>query len=274
MPTIPNFPQSLLDEHKEWHDARHNFNINPPIGYGLEFLQYHRDFIARALAWYHQNGNDPRLVEAWVSVPEPIRQTSCYNQEAEARILFQPESFASADELGRFIESSNIHSCIHREAATLYGDPAINDFDTAPRNTVFYNIHGMVDRWWRNWEGLGRFGGESSYWCGSFEGESEEVLYYSPNDGKWWLGKSSSRKDFNKRVIVAVEWSTVGESRHFGPMNDGRLFRVWDLDGDGKLEVLFRHPIYSYWVEGKVKDGRIAWQPIRLQPRGLPSSLD
>ncbi|TFE23703.1 hypothetical protein E2980_18555 [Cohnella luojiensis] len=132
-------------------------NLDPPPGYGLEFLRYHRDFTARALAWYYRNGYDPRLVEAWASVPEPIRQAPCYNHAAEARILFQPETFASADELGRFIESSNIHSCIHQESAKLFGDPAINDFDTAPRNTVFYNIHGMVDRWWRNWEGLGRF---------------------------------------------------------------------------------------------------------------------
>ncbi|WP_240703090.1 tyrosinase family protein [Cohnella luojiensis] len=157
MPTIPNFPQSLLEEHKNWHHARHNMNLDPPPGYGLEFLRYHRDFTARALAWYYRNGYDPRLVEAWASVPEPIRQAPCYNHAAEARILFQPETFASADELGRFIESSNIHSCIHQESAKLFGDPAINDFDTAPRNTVFYNIHGMVDRWWRNWEGLGRF---------------------------------------------------------------------------------------------------------------------
>jgi len=160
MSRIPNFPQALLEEHKNWHHARHQVNINnPPSGYGLEFLEFHRNFIGRALAWYNQTSNNPRLVEAWESVPEAIRQATCYDKATEARIISQPESFANADELGRFIESSNLHSCIHQEAARIYGEPDINDFDTAPRNTLFYNIHGMVDRWWKNWEGLGRFRG-------------------------------------------------------------------------------------------------------------------
>lgn len=263
MPRIPNFPRSLLEEHKNWHDARHRVDTsNPPPGYGLEFLRFHRDFIERALAWYRQNGYDPSLVEPWNSVPESIRNSPCYNQSAEARILFQPDTFATADELGRFIESSNIHACIHQQSAQVYGDPQINDFDTAPSNTVFYNIHGMVDRWWRNWEGLGRFRTEGAYWCGSFENE-EEILYYNAIFGDWWLG--SQRKDAPKDKETRVEWSSIGDSRNYGPMNDGRLFRIWDIDGDGKLEVLFQQPVNRGWVEGKVKDGQLQWQSIHLR---------
>jgi hypothetical protein len=273
VPQIPNFPQSLLEEHKQWHHARHNVNTsNPPPGYGLEFLQFHRDFIARALAWYIQNGNDPRLVEPWSSVPEAIRRAPCYNQAAEARILFQPESFASADELGRFIESSNIHACIHRESAQLYADQDINDFDLAPHETVFYNIHGMVDRWWRNWEGLGRFREEGGYWCGRFEGEDDEILLYSSLFGDWWLGKSLQNQAVD-REETRVEWSVVGDSREFGLMSDERPFRVWDADGDGKLEVLFHHPARGCWIEGKVRNGRIGWQPVHLQINGGPLNV-
>ncbi|MFC5470168.1 hypothetical protein ACFPPD_15785 [Cohnella suwonensis] len=258
MPTIPNFPPALLEEHKSWHHARHNVDTsNPPPGYGQEFLRFHRDFIGRAMAWYNQNGNDPRLVEAWASVPEPIRQSRCYNQDAEARVLFQPESFATADELGRFIESSSLHACIHQEAAKVFGDPEINDFDTAPRHTEFYNIHHMVDRWYRNWEGQGRFARGLSFWQGAFAGDGDEVLMHTVFDGKWWLAHPAS----------AAPWMEVGDSSTFGRMDDGRQFRVWDADGDGRLEVLFRHPATGRWNEGKIIDGRLQWQPIVLLPQ-------
>lgn len=269
MPRIPNFPQELMEEHKNWHHARHNINkTNPPVGYGYDLLQYHRHFIGRALAWYQQNGLDPRLIEAWTAVPEPIRRSPCYDQAAETRILLQPKTFATADELGRFIESSEIHSCIHQEAAKLYREPDINDFDTAPHNTIFYNIHGMVDRWWRNWEGLGRFQEGQSYWCGRFDVEDNEMLYYRSDDGSWWLGKTLMRAMGSDGLQTgALEWEPVGNSNDFGRVSDGRLFRIWDVDGDGKLEVLFRHPRHGYWVEGKVKGGRIIWKPVRLQSR-------
>jgi hypothetical protein len=205
-------------------------------------------------------------------VPEQIRQAACYDRAAEARILFQPESFATADELGRFIEASNLHTCIHKQAARIYGDPDIDDFDVVPHDTVFYNIHGMVDRWWRNWEGLGRFGEDGGYWCGPFEGEGDEILSYSPNEELWMLGKHHRNNvGDQEQDETLVEWVVVGDSWEFGPMDDGRPFRIWDSDGDGKLEVLFRDPIKGYWVEGKVRGGRLRWQPVRLEPSPKPA---
>ncbi|MFC4098649.1 hypothetical protein [Paenibacillus xanthanilyticus] len=164
MSTIPNFPQGLLAEHARWHHANHHDNpsVLPP-GYGEQFLRFHRDYIRRALQWYHQAGYDPRLVEAWQDVPEPIRRSACYPIQAELRLRNALHSFASIDELGRFIEGSNLHGCIHQEAARVFGEPDLNDFDVAPRNTLFYNIHGMIDNWYRQWEmtmGGGRSGGE------------------------------------------------------------------------------------------------------------------
>ncbi len=45
-----------------------------------------------------------------------------------------------------------LHNCIHQQAALLYREEDLNDFDVAPRSTVFYQIHGMIDRWYANWE--------------------------------------------------------------------------------------------------------------------------
>ncbi|WEK54815.1 MAG: hypothetical protein P0Y55_01680 [Candidatus Cohnella colombiensis] len=266
MSIIQNFPKQLLDEHMKWHHDRHNVNIeNPPSGYGLEFLQFHRRYIAKVLRWYRQQGYDESLVTPWAAVPEPIRQSACYNQAAEARILYQPESFASADELGRFIEASDIHGCIHQEAANLFGQPDINDFDVAPRNTIFYNIHGMVDRWYQNWEGLGRFDSGLSYWCGNFTGAENEVLYYSQQDGIWWLGQQQLADDMHRTEVTAPDWVLVGDSTEIGTLDNRRPFRIWDIDGDGQLEVVMLHLGDRLWRVGKIKDGRLQWQPTRLE---------
>lgn len=153
MSTIPNFPAALLEEHMHWHHANHHDNkSNLPPGYGEKFLRFHRDYINRALQWYHQAGYDPRLVAAWQEVPEAIRRSPCYDINAEMRLRYSPQSFATLDELGRFVEGTNLHGCMHQEAAKLYRDDDLNDFDVAPRSTVFYNIHGLIDNWYRQWE--------------------------------------------------------------------------------------------------------------------------
>jgi len=153
IPTIPNFPPALLEEHRRWHHANHLSNpANIPRGYGERFLRFHRDFIGRALQWYAQMGYDLSLVQPWQEVPAAIRNSPCYNQAAEMRIRFNPQSFATADELGAFIEGSNLHGCIHQEGARVLGEPDLNDFDVAPRITYFYNIHTMIDGWYQQWE--------------------------------------------------------------------------------------------------------------------------
>lgn len=153
MPAIYGFPANLLEEHKQWHRARHNVDPgSPPSGYGEDFLRFHRRYIREALGWYQGQGYNMQLVEPWGQVPEAIRNSACYNKLAESRIINNPQSFRTVDELGRFIESSYLHNCIHQESARLYGEPDLNDFDVAPRSTVFYQIHGMIDRWYQNWE--------------------------------------------------------------------------------------------------------------------------
>lgn len=266
MTVIPNFPEQLLDEHKRWHHARHSVDTNnPPSGYGQDFLTFHRNFVAKVLDWYRQQGLDPRLVEPWPSVPEPIRRASCYDQNAEWRILNQPETFRSSDELGRFIEGSGIHGCIHQEAAALYGDDEINDFDLAPRNTVFYNIHGMINNWWRNWEGLGRFEEGMPYWSGRFFAEENEVLRYDSQGNHWWLGRADG-----KDRAGSLEWGAVGDSSAFGKIEDGRPFRIWDTDGDGRLEIVFYQPKNGEWWEGSVRTGRLEWNRIAIERVGEP----
>ncbi|MBB6674493.1 tyrosinase family protein [Cohnella nanjingensis] len=256
VPTIPNFPQALLDEHMNWHHANHvNDPSKLPPGYGQAFLQFHRNYIRKAIAWYNQQGYDPALVAPWNAVPEPIRQSRCYNQQVEARILYQPQTIRSVEELGRLIEGSGLHGCIHQGAGELYGDSDMFDFDVAPRSTLFYNIHGMIDRWYQNWEGQGRFAEGLSFWNGRFEREDDEMLRYVPADGAWQFGRVEGTE---------LVWHTAGDSCAFGALDDGRPFRVWDADGDGRLEVLFQQPADGSWWEGRVRDGKLVWGQVRV----------
>lgn len=257
MPVISDFPVELLEEHSRWHHTQMPSPSAPiPAGFGLEFLQFHRGFIRRALDWYMRAGYNPALVSPWPAVPEPIRRSYCYNLAAEDRIVRHPETFASADELGRYIEQSGIHGCIHEQAAVWYGEPEINDFDLAPRHTEFYQIHGMIDRWYRDWEGMSRFAQGLTHWCGSFDGDADEVLYYRSEDATWWLGRPQQPQ---VQPAAALEWSAAGCSREFGPMEDGRPFGICDVDGDGRSEIVFCEPASRRWMAGKFSAGRIRW---------------
>lgn len=259
MPLIPNFPPELLAEHRDWHRARHWQMMNPPPGYGFEFLEYHRSFIGRALQWYMASGMDPRLVTPWLSVPEPVRHSYCYDRAAEHRVANRPETFRSADELGRFILTSGLHSCMHEQSALLFGEPELNDFDLATRYTTFYRLHGLIDQWYRNWEGLVRFRDGITHWCGRFVSSAEEVLYYRTEDATWWLGVPQSAGPTDARG-TRLEWSMAGHSRMFGPLDDGRPIRIQDIDGDGCGEIVFYDESAGKWRKGKLDGGRIRWE--------------
>lgn len=152
MPRIPQFPRDLLDEHRVWHHANHVVpGTVPPPGFGDRFLRFHRDFIYRVYNWHDSMGYDRRWIAGWPQVPDGIRRSPCYNAGAEQRVQYNPRSFTSVDQLGSFIEF-NLHGCFHEMAARLYNQPELNDFDLAPRNTEFYNIHGLIDQWYINWE--------------------------------------------------------------------------------------------------------------------------
>lgn len=288
MPTIPNFPASLLEEHKMWHHAHHVDDLNQlRPGYGQQFLQFHRAFIRKALDWYaRQPGYDQALVAPWQGVPEQIRRAPCYDRASEARIVTQPQTFATADELGLFIEGSGLHGCIHETAADVYGEPDINDFDVAPRNTIFYNIHSMIDGWYRNWEAAGRFNQGWLEWGGRFVGDSDsegdasrgeesgqlaarqaseapQALRYVPESGRWWLGARHPAPGGSSGREPRLDWRPLAEVGGLGTRPDIRLLRVWDTDGDGRSEVLYYSEPNAKWWEGRLDAGTLTWQPIR-----------
>ncbi|MCI3926987.1 tyrosinase family protein [Paenibacillus sp. TRM 82003] len=77
-------------------------------------------------------------------------------QEAENRITSNLASFRSSDELGRFLLETSLHDSVHAIGAAVYNEPDFAFIALSPRSTLFYNWHGLIDRWWRDWQRLDR----------------------------------------------------------------------------------------------------------------------
>ena len=176
MALIPNFPQNVLDMHHHWHDASQHpgpgGRVHPfgTTGAGLEFLQFHRDFVAQFHTWFDTQpfgtgafNTAPFLTAAsasaavapWSSVPAALQDPMVTGwgsvQIAQSgRLATLTPPFATADELGTYIEGG-IHGWIHGAAAAAYSEPIVGTLHS-PKSTYFYGIHGLVDYWWRQWQ--------------------------------------------------------------------------------------------------------------------------
>lgn len=149
MARIPNFPQRLLEEHFRWHS---NMNMDIPSGDGIKFLRFHRNFLRKSLRWYKTQGLDPGEVAPWTSIPLEIKMHPGWNrrlQEAENRITRNLSSFQSSDELGRFLQTSNLHGAVHVIGGEVFNDNDFGEISLSPRTTLFYNWHRLIDRCWR-----------------------------------------------------------------------------------------------------------------------------
>lgn len=173
MPTIPNFPQDLTDQHHYWHDPTAHPEFAGPgrvhlagtRGGGVEFLRFHRDFMAQVLSWYNATDfdevpfNDPiqkaDLVSPWTAVPGELKDAALGWtkgwREDEDRLRTGDPEFPSADELGDFIEQGIHNNFLHGAAGANFEEPIVRSLHS-PQSTLFYKIHGLVDYWWSQWQ--------------------------------------------------------------------------------------------------------------------------
>lgn len=149
MATIPNYPQSLLNEHARWHMS---MQMRMRFGIGEEFLTFHRNFIQKSLQWYKGQNLNPKLVTPWSSIPDKIKSHPSWSgrlQNTENRITGRLSSFDSAEELGEFILFSSLHDSVHMIGSEVFNDPDFGQIQLSPRSTLFYNWHGLIDNWWK-----------------------------------------------------------------------------------------------------------------------------
>lgn len=162
MPEIPNFPQNLADVHHSWHSpAAHPGGMGRAIpfgqsGSGLEFFTFHRDFIAQFRAWYDvQPGADQAAVAPWTAIPTELKDPAVTGWDStrqiqEQRIVSNSPPFADADELGQYIEGG-IHGWLHGAARAAYGEAVLSNYHS-PQSTYFWQLHGLVDHWWSQFQ--------------------------------------------------------------------------------------------------------------------------
>lgn len=161
MSTIANYPQTLLDQHSRWHmnDPSQGGRRTPmgQAGSGLEFLTFHRTFIANFHAWYDSQPNaDLDAVAAWTAIPQELKtprtRWTPVVAAQENRIVNNFPAFASADELSIYIENGIHNQWLHSAAGIIYQEPNLFDPMTSPLSTYFYKIHGLIDHWWSQWQ--------------------------------------------------------------------------------------------------------------------------
>jgi hypothetical protein len=153
MPSIPNYPEALVNEHAGWH-------MNRPIpmgeeGSGFDFLTFHYHFVEHFHEWYDkQPSADQAAVTPWVEIPPELKsQAVGWNADlaaSEDRIAHHPETFANLDELGKFIDSG-IHIWFHTHSAPVYKEPVLASPHVAELSTYFYQFHGLINSWMTSW---------------------------------------------------------------------------------------------------------------------------
>ncbi|KYG37775.1 hypothetical protein AZF08_21830, partial [Bacillus gaemokensis] len=265
MPIIPNFPENLDHEHHAWHEPEAHptlptRRILPPNrDAGLEFLQFHRDFLVRFHQWYDsQPFADHNAVAPWTSIPSELKVASAgWNsgwEDAERRILTNNPPFASADELGLFIELGIHNRFLHRASSIVYNEPIVGRPINAPKSTLFYKIHGLVDFWWISWERT-RSSRASS---GGIAATTR-----MPNTFElWWIGANGS--------VQGAYWYEGGgrETYELAPAgsastNGGiaavsrrpNTFELWWIGANGSVQG-------AYWYEGMARRESYELAPV------------
>lgn len=158
---IAHFPPNLLMEHTNWHMKVGNPGAGGRVhapgtpGSGVEFLEFHHHFLQEFHQWFdRQPGHSSYDIQPWTQIPAELKTARAgWNATlaaAENRIVHDPLSFRTEDDLGRFIETT-VHNWLHGAAATVYNDNLVGDVMTAPKSTYFYKIHGLIEKWLADW---------------------------------------------------------------------------------------------------------------------------
>lgn len=169
MSIIENIPEEMIDEHVRWHtrpgrpgEGGRAIDPWPPgaveaaPGSGAEFLVWHEGFIERFREWASSLPASTRppaeQTEPWTAVPTGLKMgmvgwTPALAQD-EAR-LRNMRSFTSLDDLGRFLEWG-LHPFLHIGSERMWNEPVLTSFES-PRSTYFWQLHGLVDQWRREW---------------------------------------------------------------------------------------------------------------------------
>jgi len=165
-------PSDLMQKHMMWH-------VNPPDmggrqfqpagspGSGLEFLTFHRDFLAQVFNWYFaQPFADADLVAAWNALPEPLQQYQLSAGPFNDIQAFMANPFSQGtgtstqnkteDDLGIWLEAGIHNTFLHPGLASVFNNASVTNLrdpsiPMSPSTTYFYQLHGLISYWWNYW---------------------------------------------------------------------------------------------------------------------------
>ncbi|HEY7082420.1 MAG TPA: hypothetical protein VH500_22240 [Nitrososphaeraceae archaeon] len=102
--------------------------------------------------------------------------------------------------------------------------------------------------------------GSTANYVGDYNGDGKEnVLFYQPADGHWWLGPYDP-------------WKLVSQSAGFGNISKLPTY-TGNMDGDNKSDVLFYQPADGHWWLGPYDGNEIKWALVAADVISPPPNV-
>jgi thermolysin len=108
-------------------------------------------------------------------------------------------------------------------------------------------------------------------WFGKFSRtDRDEVLFYYPGDGNWWLG-TYNNSQLRWTLLTNTKGARPGDP-NFGEVGDGRPVWTGDFNGDGRKDVLFYYPGDGNWWLGVYNDylAQLQWSLVGNTRGAIP----
>jgi hypothetical protein len=154
-----DIPEELMEEHMKWHlpksqGGTRRYDVGDECA-GLEFLNFHKDFIRKVLLSYSQRGETVPVWDVWVTrIPSFLKSSNLgWTSDlanSEERIVNSLSTFTNADTLGTYIEGT-VHGWLHLASGTYFDDDNVKNFRMSPMSPYFYSIHMLIEGWWFRW---------------------------------------------------------------------------------------------------------------------------
>lgn len=150
---IKDIPYELVKKHKNWHKQHGHSGV----GAGEKFLKWHSAYIQEFSKWWESANKatrpKKREIKAWKEIPAELKKKKWGWDKRHAddeKKLQDMANFSTHDQLGRHI-LKRLHDFLHGAAAKKYKDPFVGSSKTAPRSTYFWQIHGLIENWSKEW---------------------------------------------------------------------------------------------------------------------------
>ena len=106
-----------------------------------------------------------------------------------------------------------------------------------------------------NTAGFGNVDDGRPFWVNDFNADlREDILFYYPADGNWWLGTISSAGD--------LTWALVGNTNNFGSLWPNSRFFTGYFNGVFRSDILFYHPADGNWWLGTLAGTHLTWSLV------------